>query len=391
MKKSLLNLISLFLVFNASVFFLEAKQLFTPPDSVAEQPLVAYQKDGLWHILDHTGKEILNPLPLAYLFGYSEGLFAAKAVNPNTKELTSIFFNTKGEVVIASEADVIDPFNNGMAITAMNTDNEELPYRAGFIDKQGKQIIPMEYVDFTNFEDGLAYLMDSLAKDGWRGYVDKNGNRVLNLPENVVGYKFNEGIAAVADSVPNVGYINTKGEYVLPPIYDSPGMHSEGLIATSDNGFLGYVSIEKQDFVIAPEFDVANPFKEGRAWVGKLSRDGKLKYGLIDKQGAMLRNFMFDYATEFSEGYAMVSLNNKFMYVDRDGEFPIGELFSFCSDFKNGIAWAAKQEEGKVGYIDKNGNFLIELPVADKYIDLRLNREVGLEAITPNIEMVDEE
>lgn len=354
----------------------------TPPDKLGE-PLVAYLLNDEWHVLDHSGKEMFKPLPKAqvpYIFGYGEGLFAAKAVSPEG-ELKSVFFNEKAEIVIVNDADVVDPFYNGMALTAMKVDNEDIPYKAGFINKRGEQVLPMEYVDFTPFENGLAYLMDSLAKKGWRGYVDTSGKRVINLPKNVVGYKFSEGIAAVADTAANVGYIDTYGQYVLPVRFDSPGEFSEGMIATSDNGFLGYVDIRTKEFAIDPAFDDARPFHEGRAWVGTLTRSGGLKYALIDKEGNYLKNFMFDFVSDFSEGFGTVALDGKFMFVDKEGELPIGQLFSYCSSFKNGLAWAAIKEDGKAGFIDYEGDYQIELPLAEKYIDLRTNQELGLAAV----------
>jgi hypothetical protein len=356
------------------------------PDSVLDKPLLAYQKDNMWHFLNHRGVEMFPPMPLVYLFGYSEGLFAARAINPQTQKPTCIYFDSDAQVRIITDADIIDPFTNGMAITAKVQDNEELPYRAGFINTEGKQVVPMDYVDFTNYNSGLAYIMDTLAKEGWRGYVDKNGDPKIELPNNIVGYKFSDGIAAVGDSKPNIGFIDTTGTYVLPMIYDSPGIYSEGLIATSDDSFLGYVSIEEQGFVIGPAFDIANPFKEGRAWVGSLDSKGKLRYALINKKGDYIKDFLFEDAMDFSEGFGVASLNGKYVFVDKDGEFPIDKYFSSAMPFINGLAWVADKEEMTAGFINKKGDMVVSVPMADKYMDLRLNREVSFMPVIPEMQ-----
>jgi len=382
MTKSILAILILFI--QSGLF---AQDISTEERS---EPLVAYLLEGKWHVLDHSGQQMFEPIPLIHLFGYSEGYFAARAFDPEG-QAKSVFFDTHAEVRIVSDAEIIDPFKNGMAIVADQTDNQDLPFRAGYINKDGAVILPREYVDFTTFNDGLAYVMDTLAKDGWRGYVDTAGRKIITLPKHVVGYKFSDGLAAVADSVPNVGYINTKGDYIIPPIFDSPGEHSEGLIATSDSGFLGYIDVEQKKFVIDPEFDVANPFREGRAWVGKLSRDGHLKYALIDTEGNFLKSYLFDYVTDFSEGYASAMINNKFVYVDKEGEFPFGKIFTYCAPFKNGLAWAANRDENKLGYINTDGEWIIEVPIAEKYIDLRTNAELGISAVVDLKEMEQED
>ncbi|GAB5465282.1 MAG: WG repeat-containing protein [Candidatus Kapaibacteriales bacterium] len=353
---------------------------FTLPElnSKGKEPLVAYLKDGKWHFLDTDGDLMMEPMPLVNFFGYSERLFAAKAYK-SKDELFSIFFDSTATVQIAIDADIADPFKNGMALVANRTSDSLLPYRAGFINKKGDLVVPMEYVDFTSFgEDGLAYLMDSLAKDGWRGYIDTSGKRIIELPDNIVGYQFSEGLAMVGDSVPNLGFINKKGDIVLPPIYDSPSKFSEGLAATSDNSLMGYISKETGKFVIEPKYEAASDFSEGRAFVGKMTPGGQPKWALINPKGDMLKNFMYDYANPFSEGLASVYVDNKFIFIGKDGEPAIQKIFTYAGSFENGLAWAAIAEDKTQGYIDKNGEWVVKLPLAEKYIDLRSNKQVGL-------------
>ena len=61
-------------------------------------------------------------------------------------------------------------------------------------------------------------------------------------------------------------------------------------------------------------FQHASDFSEGLAAV-KLNG----KYGFIDKTGKEIIPLKYDFANCFSEGLALVRLNNKWFYIDKNG------------------------------------------------------------------------
>jgi hypothetical protein len=89
-----------------------------------------------------------------------------------------------------------------------------LARRWGFIDKTGKLVIPPRFRDSYvpawvnpygkpsgDFSEGLAGLiLDKDARGDHRGYIDRNGNVVLELPNAVVVGRFSEGLAAVGSN-----------------------------------------------------------------------------------------------------------------------------------------------------------------------------------------------
>lgn len=100
-----------------------------------------------------------------------------------------------------------------------------LPY-GYYIDKNGNMVL--EDVIGSKFVHGLAAARD--PETGKVGYIDKTGKFVIE-PQFTLAYPFNEsGIAMVSNgegsefsSEPRVGYINTKGEIVIPMEYS--GIH----------------------------------------------------------------------------------------------------------------------------------------------------------------------
>ena len=62
-------------------------------------------------------------------------------------------------------------------------------------------------------------------------------------------------------------------------------------------------------FVINPQFDSANDFREGLAAV-RIGDHKTGKWGYIDKQGKIAINFQFNFANDFSEGLAAVRIGD---------------------------------------------------------------------------------
>ena len=96
-------------------------------------------------------------------------------------------------------------------------------------------------------------------------------------------------------------------------------------------GFIGYVNGKKVK--IEPDFHYASDFSEGFAVVGY---EGK--YGYINDRGILVIPMEFDFAYNFSEGLARVKKNNKFGYINTQGKLVIDFIYDDAMDFKNGIA-----------------------------------------------------
>src|SRR5262249_17301835 len=143
-------------------------------------------------------------------------------------------------------------------------------------------------------------------------------------------WPFEEGMAAVEIDNPGrgrVGFINKKGQLIIPTVYG-----------------IGF------------------RFREGRAWVGW---PGEYNYFLIDTRGRRLTQPSFITTGDFSEGLAAASVfvgkNNDVLtgYVNASGRFVIQPQFDLPGDFSEGLAKARKLG-GKWGYIDKTGAWAIQ-------------------------------
>ena len=82
------------------------------------------------------------------------------------------------------------------------------------------------------------------------------------------------------------------------------------------------------------------------------------KYGFIDTIGNVVIQPVYDYAQQFSEGYAMYRIGDDIGYIDTTGKIRIKGDFDGGSHFSNGLAIVHKN--GNYGCIDREGNQLID-------------------------------
>lgn len=137
-------------------------------------------------------------------------------------------------------------------------------------------------------------------------------------------------------------------------VFQAIGKPSEGLIAVNKLSEWGFID-HNGSFIIEPKYDKAGDFSEGLVAVFM----DKYGWGYINKNGNIAISYQFKSADKFSDGLAKVIYNNKFHYINKEGNIVItlNEDYSQCRGFSNGLA--AVQRNGNWGYINKQGEEVI--------------------------------
>ena len=163
--------------------------------------------------------------------------------------------------------DVASEFYEGIAIVGKND-------KYGFIDKTGKEIIPLKYDKVQYFSEGLA----AVKIGGKWGYIDKNDKMVIPPKYSEAEY-FLDGVARVFNY-----------SYGLPV----------------------YAIIDKTGKEIVPlgKYSAIEEFQQGLAIV----RSG-LYFGVIDKTGKEIIPLKYDEVQYFSEGLAPVKIDNNYDFI----------------------------------------------------------------------------
>ncbi len=153
----------------------------------------------------------------------------------------------------------------------------------GYADENFNIVIDAQFDWAAPFHEGFAQVM---INDEGHFFIDKKGNNAFGVVFTDNEY-FSEGLAAVATgdyddtdddsdnwSCKNWGFINTKGEMVIAPIYDKAEPFSSGMAAVRVGKKWGYID-KSGKMVIEPQFGSANEFNGDCAKVE----------AFIDKQG----------------------------------------------------------------------------------------------------------
>jgi hypothetical protein len=116
-----------------------------------------------------------------------------------------------------------------------------------------------------------------------------------------------------------MGFIDSLGNVVLPPVYESAHEFSEGLCAVRMNGL----------------------------------------YGFINASGKVIIPYQFDYATQFNEGLALVFHGKKPLFIHKQGKEAFSVDYAGMSSMDQGRAhvWT---NSGKTGFIDKTGRLIVD-------------------------------
>ena len=102
--------------------------------------------------------------------GYKRVACLSEGLSVVQKEYKFGFINAEGKVVIPLEYDYVSDFKEGLA-------HAKKGGKKGYIDTQGKTVIPFEYNFANDFENGMA----KVNKNEEWFYIDKTGQRVKEL------------------------------------------------------------------------------------------------------------------------------------------------------------------------------------------------------------------
>jgi hypothetical protein len=226
-------------------------------------------------------------------------------------------FDEQGAVILEPKYDNVEVFSDGLAAVNIGA-KLDMTFRPpwlrggkwGYIDRLGKQVIPVSFARAGSFSGGRALV----GSDAGEQFIDKEGKVVISISGSGAG-DFREGLAAVHSDAGVTRYIDNAGK----------------------------VKFEVRGY--------GHEFHEGLAVVGvpAVGQDGfpSSKYGFIDKEGKIVIDARFAEASHFSDGLAAICIErptggpsggDRWAYVDKSGRVRIDANFNEAGPFRNGVA-----------------------------------------------------
>lgn len=244
---------------------------------------------------------------------------------------------------------------------------DDITDKYGYIDRDGKIVIPFTYEWLGCYSEELI----PYVNEGKYGYINTSNKIEIN---NI--YKeadsFHEGVAAVTIDGEKFGFIDRKGECVIPFKFDYSCRFSEGLAAIKIKDKWGYID-HSGDVVIDTLYDRVNDFMLGSAIVGicigeKMEVNDeygnhyfyrKIKYGLVDHNGKLLTPLEYDKIGELKGDKYIVEKDNCFGVIDVVGQVVLPCIYNGLSNL--GTHEALWLDSRKI-FIDDFGKIMDELP-----------------------------
>ena len=216
---------------------------------------------------------------------------------------------------------------------------ETIDGKCGYIDKNGKWIIEPKFSWVGPYTKGYAFAKEN----GKVGLIDEKGNWVLEPQYYDINYG-GDGtfFRANIDDNGNYVYVNKEGNLLNDKQYSGYAGESffeDGLCAIYDeeSGLVGFMD-ESGEYVIEAQYKEAHNFHEGFAPVCE-EVDGKDTWGYVDKSGEIVIDYQYEWAGPFSEeGYALVEVDGKYGYINKDGSWFLKPQFDDANSFSNGYA-----------------------------------------------------
>lgn len=250
-------------------------------------------------------------------------------------------------------------------------------------EKKFKQI-GEEYLSVGHFSEGLAPVV---KKDSRITYINKDGEVKFELTKYKddpieTAYSFENGIARVITASGKHGYINTKGEFVVSPIYSSIFYAGENtLLVMNEKEQWGYINY-KGKTLVEPKYSDGYAFNDNGYAI--VLMDGKQI--VINQKGKEILKIKDGMEiTEYTnENLMPYSIDNKsYGYLNLEGEkvIKLSSNIKNPSSFANGYA-TFKNSDGDYGTIDKEGEVVIrakydELNMYDDFMLYKDDREWG--------------
>lgn len=317
--------------------------------------LAAVKVSNLWGFIDSTGAWLTEP-KWEDVRSFSEGLAAVQT------EGKWGYIDRSGEIKVPPRFARASRHSDGLALvnmgdlkTAINIQGRTFVSqgRAGYVNIRGEYYIMPKFISAGDFSHGLAVIAKR-QDDGEAlfGFIDQDETYVVFPDSYIYAGQFYAGRAQVAREPEKYGFINTKGEVVIPLEYFGVSDFSEeGYASVVKNGKYGVIDTNG-NYLLRPQFDRADLYRDGRLAVMK---DGK--WGYVDSTGAFVIPPRFAPVSDaltampFSEGLALTRMDGKWGYIDRSGAIAIPYVYEQGQNFSEGFA--AVRKGAKWGFIRK--------------------------------------
>jgi hypothetical protein len=317
-----------------------------------------------------------------------------------TGKFASGFINARGEVIFESPYAVCHSFREGRArcidgsdLVYVSPDFKEVARFAnaygycfqkgtasvgkrgvpqsvfGRIDPDGRVAVDFLFRDVGPIDEDCFY--GSPLADNPNNHVNLYSRQLKTLATDIAlsarSHFATEGTVLSTDSGHLFGYRDTRGRWLIKPVYDDAQPFRSGLAAVGmreKRQFRWHFIDRKGETVLSDARwrAVCGGFSEGYAAVVRAVKGGRYATAFIDQKGGQLTDYSFGGAAlPFQDGLAAVcDQQDKWGYLDRSGKLVIPHQFDRADSFHGELARVRIGD--RFHYISRSGERVYSLP-----------------------------
>jgi hypothetical protein len=306
------------------------------------------QTDAKWHYINKTGKDLGTLDDKGVLFKYFGNQGYAVVENSSTDY---VLLDNKGSILKKiDDCEAVYNFSYGIGGYKCKS-----LAKYGFIDVNGNKITNCDFDGFEGFtEAGISKVTKQVDGKNKSGYVDAKGNIILPIVYDNV-YNFRDGWGLIYKDG-KYYFVDRNGSLKDPPAkYDEliefRSGYALGKIKGAANEPNKYVYINKD---LKEEFTITS-FQAFPVWetVAVVSSDNKT-YQLMDKTGRIFKTLTGMEQVNFCTGGMLgIREKSKWGYMNDKGEMIVSPKYDTCTGFKYG--YGRVKSAGKWGIVDRSG------------------------------------
>lgn len=262
----------------------------------------------------------------------------------------------------------------------INTEvNGGIERKYGYISEDGVWVIPPLFEDADAAQEPTAKGYRYAAKQGGKwGFIDFRGNWAAGPAYDFVADFHCERARVVLNGC--TAFIDPDGKKIMAFDRETEVMDfCEGISAKNKAGTDSYTFMDVNGDTLFHLENAQSLFSDHDGFY-KLCAEGLIqvkrneKWGFVDQQGNWVIQPEFDAVDSFSEGLAAARNNGKWGFIDRSGAWRIYPQFEKVKRFSEGLA--AVMPEKRWVFIDREGNspfqnqyLYLPMPGADRPYD----------------------
>ncbi len=245
--------------------------------------------------------------------------------------------------------------------------------KVGYIDQKGKiRIEPLYELCTDKYGDpGCTLDFDSesfaiIKRNGQYGLINWKGEVVLPPQFDELIHEAESLYIAKKDN--KYGIINSSGDTIVPFIFNTEYYLDPYKIFPSRVKYHSTIYNPMNDSLTLINYDDIAPFLGGE--YAEVKKNNKI--GLINNRLELVLDTIYQELGYLSSGVINAKIDNKWEYLNLNGENVFSESYEFASEFEDGVATVKK---GKYGAIDTSGREI--LPFDFIYLEYAGENDAG--------------